>query len=435
MYILLIGSGAREHAIARVIKKSPQNPALFCFGSSANPGIKSLSDGYQVGKITDPTAILNFAREQKIELAFIGPEAPLAAGVSDILWNNQIPCVGPKQKLAQLESSKGFTRDLQAKYQIPGQPRYARFNDLSGAEKFLRELGENNYVVKADGLMGGKGVKVAGEHLNSIKEALEYCQELVEAASAFVIEEKLIGQEFSLMSFCDGAHLAHMPPVQDHKRAFDNDLGPNTGGMGSYSCSDHLLPFLTEKDVKAAQKINQATAAALKKEFSENYQGILYGGFMVTKTGVKLIEYNARFGDPEAMNVLSILSSDFVKICQAIVNGNLDQSLAVFENLSTVCKYAVPEGYPDNPVKNQRIDVSQVQNPDNLYFGSVDERSEGLFELGSRAVAIVGQDQNLFLAEQKVEQEINRITGPLFHRRDIGTKELIDKKVSMMKKL
>ncbi len=435
MYILLIGSGAREHAIARALARSPQNPKIFCLGSSVNPGIKKICADYAVGKITDSALVLEYARKNNIDFVFVGPEAPLAAGVPDELWKNNIPCVGPKQKLAQLESSKSFTRELTTEYNIPGRPFYQKFSNLDRVKECLEKLGENGYVIKADGLMGGKGVKVAGDHLHNFDEALAYCEEIIAAGSTFLIEEKLIGQEFSLMSFCDGDHLAHMPPVQDHKRAFDGDLGPNTGGMGSYSDANHLLPFLTKANVEAAQKINEATAQALRQKFGEGYKGILYGGFMVTKDGVRLIEYNARLGDPEAMNVLAILESDLVSLCQAIIGGDLTQDHARFAHKATVCKYAVPDGYPDNPVKNEKIDISGVANQEQLYLASVDERADGLYEIGSRTAAVIGIADTISEAEQIAEVQINQIKGPLFHRKDIGTKELIGKRVEMMKKI
>lgn len=434
MRVLLIGSGAREHAIAKAFKKSPQPVELFCFASSNNPGIKELTTEYKIDSMTDVDNILAFALEHKIDSVFIGPEAPLAAGVADLLWQNNIPCIGPKQRLAQLETSKGFTRNLTTKYNIPGSPKYKNFSSLDGVNNFLLELGDL-YVIKADGLMGGKGVKVAGDHLHSHEEAVEYCQELLDVDSNFVIEEKLIGQEFSLMSFCDGTHLAHMPAVQDHKRAFINDEGPNTGGMGTYSDADHKLPFLTDNDIKQAQDINQKTCDALRAKFDEKYIGILYGGFMATKDGVKLIEYNARLGDPEAMNVLVILESDFVSLCEAMIKGELTQNHAKFSSQATVCKYAVPNGYPDNPIKNERIDISEVTNKDQLYFASIDAREDGLYEIGSRAVAVVGVANTIYEAEQIAEAEINKIKGPLFHRKDIGTKELIEKRVQMMEEL
>ncbi len=434
MNVLIIGSGAREHAITRAFKNSPQNPNLFCLASSNNPGIKEISTGYNVDKISDPEVVLHFAKTNNIELAFIGPEGPLSAGVADILWKNNIPTVGPKKNLAQLESSKAFTRDLTTDYKIPGSPKYKNFSSLDGVKEFLEELGEL-YVVKYDGLMGGKGVKVAGDHLHSHAEALAYCEELISDGGSFVIEEKFIGQEFSLMSFCDGEHLAHMPAVQDHKRAFAGDTGLNTGGMGTYSDANHSLPFLTDGDIKTAQDINQKTCDALRDKFGEGYKGILYGGFMVTKNGVKLIEYNARLGDPEAENVLAILSSDFVELCQAITEGNLTQDHAKFANKATVCKYAVPNGYPDSPVKNEKIDISEVEDKNRLYLASVDQREDGLYEIGSRTVAVVGVADTIAEAQIIAESEINKIKGPLFHREDIGTEELIQKRVDMMKEL
>ncbi len=434
MNILLIGSGAREHAIARAVNRSPQRTLLYCIGTSKNPGVQSLCDGYNVNDINDPGLVVKYSLSCQIDLAIIGPEAPLAAGIADALWDNGVPCVGPKQKLAQIETSKAFTRNLLAKYNVPGGPLYRFFDSMEGVHNYLKELGDL-YVVKYDGLMGGKGVKVAGDHLHSHAEALQYCRELADAGKSFVIEEKLIGEEFSLMSFSDGKNLAHMPAVQDHKRAFEGDTGPNTGGMGSYSNADHSLPFLNSSDIDAARAINLATINALKKEYGEGYKGILYGGFIATKDGVRLIEYNARFGDPEGLNVLAILESDFVAICEAIVNGTLSQNMTKFKPLATVCKYAVPAGYPDQPVKNQRIDISKIKNPGQLYLAAVDQRKEGLYETGSRTAAIVGIAPTLAEAEGIAQTEVEFITGPVFHRNDIGTAQLVKRRIDHMHQL
>lgn len=431
MNFLIVGSGAREHAMARSIKKSKTPNKLFCFASNRNPGIEEISEILEIGKIAEPQAVSNFAVNHSIDLAIIGPEAPLANGVVDSLQAINIQCVGPAKDLAQIETSKSFTRDLMRKYNIPGCPEYQTFNNLTNVPKFLNTLGEN-YVVKFDGLMGGKGVKVSGEHLHSHAKAIEYCEQIIANSGKFVIEEKLIGEEFSLMSFCDGEHLIHMPPVQDHKRAYENDTGPNTGGMGSYNAANQSLPFLTNSDIESAKAINIATAQALKKEFGIGYKGILYGGFMVTNDGIKVIEYNARFGDPEAMNVLSLLESDFVEICLGIANTTLNECDVIFSNKATVCKYAVPEGYPDSPIKGERIDISKVENPDHLYFASVDIKGDTLIESGSRTVAVVGIADTLQEAEAIAESEIKRIEGPLFHRKDIGTEALIQKRIKHM---
>lgn len=435
MNILIIGSGAREHAIAKALNRSPKKPDIYCYATSNNPGIEILTQDYCVGNISEAEKILQVAKKWQIDFAIIGPEAPLEKALADVLWDNGIPVIGPKQKLAQIETSKAFTRDLLTKYQIPGSPLYGVFNDLLEAKRFLEGLGEDNYVVKANGLMGGKGVKVGGVHLHSFEEAYQFCKEILANRQSVVIEQKLIGEEFSLLCFCDGHTLVHFPAIQDHKRAFINDEGPNTGGMGSYSDTDHKLPFLTDQDIEDAKKINQAMVDALNKEFGEKYIGILYGSFMATKDGVSLIEFNARFGDPEAMNALSLLESDFVDICQAMVTGKLSSDLVRFAKLATVCKYAVPLGYPDDPLKNVEIDVTAIQHPENLYLAAVDVRDGKLYATGSRTVAVVGMAKTIAEAEKIAESEIQRVKGPLFHREDIGTDALVNKRVKHMQEL
>ena len=432
--ILVIGSGAREHAIVRALDRSHQEKEIFCLASNMNPGIAALCDELLIGNFNDPDFVVNYTNEIGATLAIIGPENPLENGVADALWSIKVKVVGPKKDLAKLETSKAFTRDLLREYNIPGGPQYQTFNSLAGVTKFLNVLGEN-YVVKYDGLAGGKGVKVSGEHLHSHDEALAYCQELTDKGDEFVIEEKFIGEEFSLMSFCDGDTLKHMPAVQDHKRAYEGDTGPNTGGMGTYSDANHSLPFLTENDIVEAHQINTQTAKAVKDKFGEGYQGILYGGFMATASGVKLIEYNARFGDPEAMNVLSLLDSDFIEICNGITDGTLENLDVKFQNKATVCKYAVPEGYPNSPVKNELINISKIENPDGLFYASVDIQNGKLVEAGSRTVAVVGVADSISNAENIAEKEVSAIDGPLFHRSDIGTDMVIQKRINHMRSL
>lgn len=435
MNILIVGSGAREHAIAVTLSKSIQKPSLFCCGTSLNPGINTLCKGYSVGSITDIEHVLECALSWNITMTIIGPEAPLEKGLADVLHKAGILVVGPGKNLAKIESSKAFARDLMHQYHIPGLPKYRTFSQLEGIAEFLVELGEDHYVIKANGLMAGKGVKVAGDHLHSFDEALEYCHSIFALGQTLVIEEKLVGQEFSLMCFCDGQTLVSMPLVQDHKRAFEDDKGPNTGGMGSYSTADHSLPFLTNTDRETALQINQAVMKALMTECNDTYSGILYGGFIATAKGVYVIEFNARFGDPEALNVLSILESDFVELCKAITQGNLHAHTVQFANKATVCKYAVPDGYPDNPVTQVAIDISAVTNPHYLYLAAVNESEDELYATGSRTVAYVGVADTLCEAEKRAEREISCVQGPLFHRKDIGTDALINQRIDDMKRL
>lgn len=430
--ILLIGSGAREHALAKSLKASSSEVDLYVLATSHNPGIQNLAVFYEVMDITDNQSVLKSIARKKINLAVIGPEAPLAQGLVDDLEKAGVLCFGPYRSLAAIESSKSFTRNLLAEYGIDASPAYQVFTDFSQANSWLQEFSQE-FVIKPDGLTGGKGVKVQGDHFATRQEGLKIIEQLVGSDGQVVVEEKLVGQEFSLMSITDGFHFFHLPVIQDHKRAQNDDLGPNTGGMGSYSDSNFSLPFLNEADITTAQAINEKTTQALLKKFGQPYRGVLYGGFIATAKGIKLIEYNARFGDPEAMNVLTLMENDFVSVVEAVVGGQLNKIKSQFKPLASVCKYVVPDGYPDSPVKDRLIDVSRVdEGKVDLFLAVVDQRADGLYLTGSRAAAVVACHQDLYEAERIVETEIKKIIGPVRHRSDIGTKQLISKKMAMM---
>jgi phosphoribosylamine--glycine ligase len=431
--VLMVGSGAREHAIAMALARSPQTPELVCFSGAVNPGIEALCAAYGLGSITDPAAVEAFAREQGVTIAVLGPEAPLAAGVADALWAAGVGVVGPTESLARVESSKAFTRGLLAKYGIAGNPFFRRFTSTEGVAETLAEW-PGRHVIKDDGLAGGKGVKVCGDHLLSMEESLQFCEELVALGHPFVVEEKLEGEEFSLLSFCDGRTLRHMPAVQDHKRAFVGDTGPNTGGMGTYSDTDHGLPFLEAADIAAAQAMNERVVAALAEECGAPYKGVLYGGFMATRDGVKLIEYNARFGDPECLNLLTLLETDFVAVCRAIVDGTLDALPVTFAKRASVCKYVVPEGYPDAPRKGDAVVLPEALPADAvLFLSAVDVREARLVATGSRTVAVVATGETIAEAERVCEGVVKGIPGPFFHREDIGTAAVLARRVEHMK--
>ncbi len=428
MKALLIGSGARENAILDALVACGVD--VYAFMSNRNPGIYRYCKEFVVGSITDVESIKKFAGRIQPDVAVIGPEAPLGVGVVDGLEKIGIGCFGPNKFLAQLETSKAFTRNILEKYKIPGNPKFRIFskNNKSEIRKFIADLGE--FVVKPDGLTGGKGVKVSGEHLSGIEAGVDYCVDVLETHPNVIVEEKLDGEEFSLQSITDGKTVIDCPPVQDHKRAFDGDTGGNTGGMGSYSCADHLLPFLRKEDVEQAHEITVRVADALRKEHGL-YKGVMYGGFMLTKNGVRLIEYNARFGDPEAMNVLPILKTPFLDVCNSVVDGSLDKLGVKFENWATVCKYVVPKGYPDSPVSG-RIDIPQRSDALRFY-AAVDEREGAIYTTKSRAVAFVGISKNFEEAEALSEFAASSVRGDVFHRQDIGTRQLLEKRILHMK--
>jgi phosphoribosylamine--glycine ligase len=430
MNVLLVGNGAREHAIAEALARSPRHPALLAFMKANNPGIAALSHKTAIGAYSDFSSVLKLAKEA--DFAVIGPEDPLEAGIVDFLEENGVPCFGPKRDLAQLETSKSFTRELFRKYKIPGAPKFRVCFTEDEARDFLEELG-GDYVVKADGLMGGKGVKLSGEHLHSTAEALAYARDCIKKHGRVVVEEKLVGEEFSIMAFCDGRTVKDSQPSQDHKRAFDGDKGPNTGGMGSYS-TGRLLPFLTEADLAEAHDIAVRTCHALREQVGEEYKGVMYGGFMATKGGVKLVEFNARFGDPEVMNVLPLMQSDFVEVCQAVIDGDLEDADLRFSENASVCKYIVPEGYPDSPVKGERIEVPPAPKA-RVYYASVDQRPEGLFMSSSRALAFVGIAPTLKEAERIAQSDLSKVKGRVHYRSDIGTQALVNKRIAHMRQL
>lgn len=437
-HVLLVGNGAREHAIAEAILRSERDPRLYSFMKTNNPGIAVLSEKIRLGRYDEPEAIVAFARETGVAFAVVGPEDPLSHGVVDALAAAGIPAVGPTRSLARLETSKSFTRNLLEKYGIPGNPRFRNFQSSDGIEAFFAEL--EGIVLKPDGLTGGKGVLVQGDHFQTHAEAIDLCRDILKSHPGITVEEKLEGEEFSLQCLCDGRTVVATPPVQDHKRRFVDDRGPNTGGMGSYSDADHLLPFLDAAAVAEGLAITQKVAEAILRETGVPYKGVMYGGFITTRSGVKLIEYNARFGDPEAMNILPLLRTDFIDVCRAIIEGRLDRLDIVFEKKATVCKYVVPKGYglpqdhPEAASTFSRIEIGDAHDA-RLYYSSIDQRPDGLYMTSSRAIGVVGIADGLDEAEQIAERAVGAIRGSVDHRPDIGTDLLIRKRVQHMKTL
>lgn len=441
--ILLLGNGGREHAIAKAILRSPQEKELYGFFSAHNPGIIELCTDFYItpeknfGAENAWKTLMQKANEWDIDFAILGPDDPIAAGAADALKSIGILVFAPTQKCAQLESSKGFTRSLLEKYNISGNPGFKRFEgekDIPALQEYIKHL-PYKFVVKDDGLCGGKGVSVQDDHFANAEEGLQIAENILRNPhGALVIEEKLEGPEFSFMFFADGNTIIPMPTIADHKRAFDGDKGPNTGGMGTISFAEHL-PFITKENMQEATEITEQVMRAVEKEVGEKFCGVMYGGFMRTKTGTKLIEYNARFGDPEALNALSLLESDLIEIIEHACLGTLSKISVSFAKKATVCKYIVPEGYPTNSIKDKEITIDFDKIPEGVevYLASVYQKEGKLYLGGSRSVGVVGIDEDFFEAAQKAEKAIKAISGPVFWRKDIGTKELLEKRMQEVK--
>ncbi len=427
MKILVVGGGGREHEIASALARN-RKTVIYSVMAKKNPGISKLAKMVLLCRETDVPRIVAFAKENGIEYSFIGPESPLEAGIVDALESVNIPCVGPTRAAARIETDKGFCRGLMEEHQIDGCPKYRLCRNSADAIAFINDH-DGDLVIKPVGLTGGKGVKIMGEQVDRAG-AIAYAATI---KGSIILEERLIGEEFTLQAFVDGTHLIPMPLVQDHKRAFDGDTGPNTGGMGSYTMPDHMLPFVTGTDYTRAFGIMRATIDALAKT-GHPYKGILYGQFMNTAKGPKVIEFNARFGDPEAMNVLSLLTSDLSEIMKRITSGTLSSAQVTFEKKATVCKYIVPEGYPDAPHAGDPIHVGEM-NGAITYYANVEERDGSLVTLTSRTLAFVGKGDTLEAAELIAEQAAASVNGLVRYRKDIGTVKLLSQRIAHMKEL
>ncbi|OIO20869.1 phosphoribosylamine--glycine ligase [Candidatus Micrarchaeota archaeon CG1_02_47_40] len=443
MRFLLVGNGAREHAIAEAICRN-NSVSLFAFMNAKNPGIAKLCEKtggkFEIGNICDGAAIVNFAVANSISLSFSSPDATLQAGVSDALIAKGIPCASPTKSASRVEWDKSFARNLMKKYAIGGSPKFGVFKGADEAAKFIDSL-KGEAAVKPSGLTGGKGVKVVGVQLKDAEEAKEYAREILQSnmggLKELVIEEKLIGEEFTLQAFCDGKTLIPMLLVQDHKLAFENETGPNTGGMGSYSDANHLLPFISQEEYDFAVSIMQQTILALSSE-SSSFTGVLYGQFIATKEGIKVIEFNARFGDPEAMNALALLEADLYSVMESMAKGTLADTPISFAKKATVCKYLVPKSYPGKSEENEEIKINGealAKSNAKIYYSSVYEKEGKIYTQKSRSIGVLGIAGSISEAERISEDGCTSISGVLRHRRDIGTKALINRKIERMNKI
>jgi phosphoribosylamine--glycine ligase len=425
MKVLVVGSGGREHAITRALGASEVVDEVHAAVSNRNPGIVELTDSVREVDTTSPDDIVEYANEVDVGYAVVGPEAPLEAGVVDALEDAGVYGFGPRADDARIETDKAWARRFMEENGVPGAPRFEVFEEADEAAEYVVEQ-EGDVAVKPHGLTGGKGVRVTGDQVTK-EEAAEYVRD--SDWDDWVIEERLVGEEFTLQAFVADGELRPSPAVQDHKRAYEGDQGPNTGGMGSYNDAGRVLPFMTEDDYDAALEIMEQVIEGL-----DDYRGILYGQFMLTDEGPKVVEFNARFGDPEAMNVLPLLETDFGEVVRGASEGAIPE--VDFAENATVCKYAVPDGYPTNPEAGAEIDIGAKDDDGTLvFYASVDARNGKVYTTTSRSVGVVGVGEDISEAERRAEEALGDVGEGLRVRHDIGKTDVVQKRIDHMREL
>ena len=407
--VLVVGSGGREHAIVKALKKSPKVEKIYC--APGNAGIAEDAECVAIG-VEDVEALVNFAQRHGIDMTVVGPEASLAAGVADAFSASGLKVFGPSRAATRIESSKEFAKEIMNKYNVP-TAAYKAFDDYDEALLYLKER-SIPIVIKYDGLAAGKGVVVA----QSLEEAQQALRDMLKDESfgkgRVIIEDFLDGPEFSFMCMVSGNKVYPLETAQDHKRAFDGDKGPNTGGMGAYS----PVPFISDDIVKRSlEEIMKPVAEGLVKE-GIPFTGLLYGGLILTEEGPKVIEFNARFGDPETEVVLPRLESDFYELIDAVVSGK------DFEIKWTPEAYLgvvmASKGYPGKYEKGFEIKGLDKVEADVLHMGTKRD-GDKILTSGGRVIMIVGHGKTLEEANSSVRREIEKIDCPsLFHRNDIG---------------
>lgn len=414
MNVLVIGRGGREHAICRKVSESPQVEHVFV--APGNDGMIDVAEIVNIAE-NEQEQLIEFARNRDVGLTIIGPEVPLLEGLADRFKEAGLAVFGPSQKAAEIEGSKSFAKDLMKKYQIP-TAEFGVFSDYEAAKAYVEQKGAP-IVIKADGLAAGKGVTVALE----LDEALKSLEEMMvnakfgEASSTVVVEEFLSGEEFSLMAFVNGENVYPLEIAQDHKRAFDGDEGPNTGGMGAYS----PVPQIGDETVQIAiETVLKPTAKAMVQE-GRSFCGVLYAGLIKTEQGPKVIEFNARFGDPETQVVLPRMNSDLVQVMLDIING--ESPIIEWDEQSMIGVVVASKGYPENYEKGAVLSGLQDISSEQYVFhaGTKKNEHDDYVTNGGRVLLVGAKAATLKDAQTKAYKELEKLNcDGVFYRKDIG---------------
>ncbi len=418
MRVLIVGSGGREHAIAWKVRQSRLLERLWI--APGNAGTARLGENIPITAEGEQgvAALLSFARQQSVDLVLVGPEQPLADGLSDRLAEAGIAVFGPSRAAARLETSKAFAKDFMSRHNIP-TARFRNFCELAGALDYLKQV-DHAVVIKASGLAGGKGVFLpdSADEARRVLEAMLVGGEFGEAGHEVIIEERLQGEEVSVLAFCDGSHFRLMPPAQDHKRLLDGDLGPNTGGMGAYAPAPVCTPELLDE---ISRTVLAPTLAGLSAEGSP-YTGVLYAGLMLTQEGPSVLEFNCRFGDPETQVILPLLKSDLLEIALACTNGTLGDLTIEWEQGAAACVVLASPGYPGKIEKGLPIEFKSQDTSTGMIFHAGTQYLDGkVLTSGGRVLGATGLGRDLPGAIQAAYQVVQQVsfTG-MQYRRDIG---------------
>ena len=423
MKILLIGGGGREHALAWKLAQSPKVESILA--APGNPGIAELPKCECISlSLDDLEKVADFAEDNAIDLTVVGPEATLVAGIADVFKRRGLPVFGPSKAAAQLEGSKAFSKELMAKYDIP-TAFFKVCEDIETAKAYVEEKGAP-IVVKADGLAAGKGVVVA----MTKEEALEAIDDMMadqkfgNAGARVVLEEFMEGEEASLLAFTDGKTVVPMIAAQDHKRIFDNDEGPNTGGMGTYAPAPVMTDVLR---LKATERVLKPVVAAMAQEGTP-YQGCLYAGLMINGDSVKVVEFNCRFGDPETQVILPLLDGDLAEIMLACATGTLDEVEVAWSDKAAVCVVMASGGYPGSYENGKEINGLAEANADEatVVFHAGTKLVDGkIVTAGGRVLGVTSVDKNIRDARDRAYAAVEKINfDKVFYRKDIAWRAL-----------